>query len=181
MIFEALPLPGAYRIQLEKLEDLRGHFARTFDAGEFTQHGLNPALAQCSTSFNKSRGTLRGLHWQAAPHDEDKLVRVTRGAVWDVLVDLRPESQTFRKWHGERLDVENGVSFYIPRGFAHGFVTLSDDTEVFYQIAQFYKPDSARGARFDDPAFNISWPDTGKRVVSERDLSFPTFNSQSPA
>src|SRR5665213_121374 len=173
MIFEALPLAGAHRIRQERHEDFRGYFSRTFCADEFSKHGLNPALAQCNTSFNKLRGTLRGLHWQASPHAEDKLVRATRGSIWDVLVDLRPDSSTFRQWHGEILDADNGVMLYIPRDFAHGFVTLSDDAEVFYQISEFYAGESARGARYDDPAFSIRWPWSENLILSERDLAFP--------
>ena len=179
MIFETLPLPGAFRIRLEKHEDSRGHFARTFCAREFAAHGVNPSLAQCSLSCNRARGTLRGLHWQADPHAEDKLVRATRGSLWDVMVDLRPDSETFLRWHGEELSAGNGVMFYIPKGFAHGFVTLHDDTEVFYQISEFYESESARGARFDDPAFKIAWPLTEGLVISERDLAFPPFISES--
>ena len=180
MIFEPLALPGAFRIRFEKLEDDRGHFARTFCAREFAAQGLNPALAQCSTSFNRAKGTLRGLHWQTTTetgHAEDKLVRVTRGAVWDVLVDLRP-GPTFCKWHGEELTADNGVSLYIPKGFAHGFVTLKDDSEVFYQISEFYDGGSARGARFDDPAFGIDWPLHGTPILSERDSTFPPFAAE---
>src|SRR5947209_3342538 len=147
MIFEELSLPGAFRIKLEKKADARGHFARTFCALEFSERGLNPSCLQCNTSFNTMRGTLRGLHWQAAPHAETKLVRVTRGSLWDVMIDLRPESPTFLKWHGETLDEDNGVMLYIPEGFAHGFVTLRDNTELSYQMTTFYDPDSARGAR----------------------------------
>ena len=175
MIFEPLTLPGAFRIRLEKRGDARGHFARTFCAREFAAHGLAPVTAQCNTSFNARRGTLRGLHWQAEPHGEDKLVRVTRGAVWDVLVDLRPTSPTFRRWHGEELTAENGVSLFIPRGFAHGFLALRDDSEVFYQMSAFYEAGSARGARFDDPAFGIDWPLASAPFLSERDAAFPPF------
>jgi dTDP-4-dehydrorhamnose 3,5-epimerase len=174
MHFDPLPLAGAFRVRPERLKDARGHFARTFCAREFGARGLNPALAQCSASFNAARGTLRGLHWQAAPHAEDKLVRVTRGAVWDVLVDLRPGSPTFRRWHGEELSEENGHALYIPQGFAHGFVTLRDASEVFYQMAQFFEPSAARGARYDDPAFGVAWP-LPPAVISERDLAHPPF------
>lgn len=175
MIFEPLDLSGAYRIRLEERGDARGHFARTYCAREFADHGLAPLTAQCNTSFNVRRGTLRGLHWQAESHAEDKLVRVTRGAVWDVLVDLRPDSATFRRWHGEELTENNGVSLYVPRGFAHGFVTLRDDSEVFYQMSAFYEGNAARGARYDDPAFGIHWPISTDLVVSERDLAHPPF------
>jgi dTDP-4-dehydrorhamnose 3,5-epimerase len=175
MIFESLPLAGAWRVLPEKREDARGHFARTFCAREFAARGLNPALAQANLSFNAKRGTLRGLHWQAEPHGEDKLVRVTRGEVWDVLVDLRSGSPSYRKWHGEVLSAENAAQLYIPRGFAHGFVTLRDDSEMLYLMSEFFSPESARGARFDDPAFAIGWPERGA-VVSERDLAFPPFD-----
>jgi dTDP-4-dehydrorhamnose 3,5-epimerase len=177
MLFDPLPLAGAFRVRPQRLEDARGHFARTFCAREFADHGLNPGLVQCSASFNRARGTLRGLHWQAEPHAEDKLVRVTRGAVWDVLVDLRPGSSTYLRWHGEELDAENGNALYIPRGFAHGFVTLRDDSEVFYQMAQFFEPSSARGARYDDPTFGVNWP-LPPAVISERDLSHPAFTPE---
>ena len=173
MIFEPLPLAGSFRIRLEKREDARGSFARTFCAREFQAHGLNTSWPQCNTSFNRARGTLRGLHWTKP--GEDKLVRVTRGSLWDVLVDLRPESPTFRRWHGETLDADNGVQLYIPRGFAHGFVTLADATEIFYQMASFYDPKIAHGARYDDPAFNIQWPISGGLTVSDGDLHHPPF------
>jgi dTDP-4-dehydrorhamnose 3,5-epimerase len=175
MIFETLPLAGAFRIRLEKHEDARGYFARTFCAQEFAAHGLNTALAQCNTSYNRLRNTLRGLHWQAEPYGEDKLVRATRGAVWDILVDLRRDSPTFRSWHGEELDADSGTALYIPRGFAHGFVTLRDDTEVLYQMSVFYEPEASRGARFDDPAFTIQWPIAENLIVSDRDKAFPPF------
>jgi dTDP-4-dehydrorhamnose 3,5-epimerase len=180
MNFEALPLPGAFRITLEKKADARGHFARTFCVREFSDHGLNASLLQCSTSFNRNRATLRGLHWQAAPHGEAKLVRATRGSLWDVMVDLRPESPTFRQWHGETLDEDNGIMLYIPDGFAHGFVTLRENTELFYQMTTSYDAASARGARFDDPAFNIAWPVLNDLIISDRDLAFPVFNPASP-
>ncbi len=176
MIFNALSLPGAFRITLDKKADARGHFARTFCVQEFSDHGLNPNLVQCNTSFNLSRGTLRGLHWQATPHAEAKLVRVTRGSLWDVMVDLRPKSPTFLQWHGETLDEDNGVMLYIPEGFAHGFVTAHENTEIFYQMTTLYDPTLARGARFDDPAFKIKWPGTDPLIVSDRDLLFPTFD-----
>lgn len=180
MIFEALDLPGAFRIRLEKKADGRGHFARTFCVREFSEQGINASLVQCNTSFNRDRATLRGLHWQAAPHGEAKLVRVTRGSLWDVMVDLRPESPTFLQWHGETLDEDNGVMLFIPEGFAHGFVTLRGNTELFYQMTAFYDPASARGARFDDPAFNIAWPTLDGLIVSDRDSAFPAFNTASP-
>jgi dTDP-4-dehydrorhamnose 3,5-epimerase len=175
VIFEALPLAGAFRIRLEKREDPRGYFARTFCADDFSRQGLNPSLAQCNTSFNRVQGTLRGLHWQASPHAEDKLVRATRGSLWDVLVDLRKDSPTYLRWHGEALDEDNGVMLYIPQGFAHGFVTLRENTEVFYQMSTPYVAEAARGVRYDDPAFAIQWPAVQSLVISERDLTFPPF------
>ena len=180
MIFEPLPLAGAFRVRLEKLGDGRGTFARTFCVREFAAQGLNINWPQCNTSFNTTQGTLRGLHWQAEPNGEDKLVRVTRGALWDVLVDLRRDSPTFCRWHGEELDADSGTSLYIPRGFAHGFVTLKNDTEIFYQMSAFYEPHSARGARFDDPAFAIRWPVSGL-IVSDRDQAFPPFDKNAGA
>ncbi len=180
MIFEALSLPGAFRITIEKKADARGHFSRTFCAKEFANVGLYPSWIQSNASFNSSRGTLRGLHWQAAPHAEAKLVRVTRGSLWDVIVDVRPDSATFLKWHGETLDEDNGVMLYIPEGFAHGFVTLKDNTEIFYQMSTLYEPASVRGARYDDPAFKIQWPFLNEPIVSDRDLAFPAFNAMSP-
>jgi dTDP-4-dehydrorhamnose 3,5-epimerase len=175
LIFEPLPLAGAFRVRLERREDERGHFARTFCAREFAAQGLVSAFVQCSTSYNRLRGTLRGLHWQAEPHGEEKLVRATRGAFWDVIVDLRPDSPTFRRWHGETLDADGDSMIYVPRSFAHGFVTLRDDTEVFYQISALYEPSAARGARFDDPGFGIRWPMAEDPILSERDRGFPPF------
>jgi dTDP-4-dehydrorhamnose 3,5-epimerase len=180
MIFEPLPLAGAWRVLPEKREDARGHFARTFCAREFEARGLNPVLAQANLSFNAKRGTLRGLHWQAEPHGEDKLVRAVRGEVWDVLVDLRPGSPSYLKWHGESLSEENAVQLYIPRGFAHGFVTLRDDSEMLYLMSEFFAPESARGARHDDPAFGIAWPLKDALIVSERDLAFAPFAPLAP-
>ena len=136
---------------------------------------MNPEIAQCNASFNARRGTLRGLHYQAEPHGESKLVRCVRGAVFDVAVDLRPSSATYRRWHGAELSAENRLAFYIPEGLAHGFQTLTDDSEVLYQMGSAYVPDSARGVRFDDPAFAIEWPGADSRIVSERDSAFPDF------
>ena len=180
MIFEPLSLPGAFRIHQKRFEDVRGHFARTLCSREFSEQGINPTLVQCNVSFNRLRGTLRGMHWQTEPFGEDKLVRVTRGAVWDVLVDLRPDSKTFLRWHGEELNAENGVMLYIPRGFAHGFVTLRDETEMFYQMSAYFESAAAQGARFDDPVFGIQWPLSSNLIISERDLAFTPFNPEKP-
>lgn len=180
MRFEQTPLPGAWLIELDLLGDERGWFARTFDAAEFVQRGMNPAVVQCNASFNPQRGTLRGMHYQAEPHGESKLVRCVRGAIFDVAVDLRAGSPSFRRWHGVELSAENRLAFYIPAGLAHGFQTLTDDAEVLYQMGDPYVPESARGVRFDDPAFGIDWPSVqaGLRIVSERDRAFPDFTAE---
>ncbi|MEE8277596.1 MAG: dTDP-4-dehydrorhamnose 3,5-epimerase [Thermoanaerobaculia bacterium] len=174
MIFRATSLAGAYVIEAERLADERGFFARSFCRREFEVQGLVPDLVQCNISFNRRRGTLRGLHYQAAPHEEPKLVRCTLGRVHDVTVDLRPESETFKKHLAVTLSSENRTMLYVPAGLAHGFLTLEDDSEVFYQMAEFYHPASARGVRWDDPAFGIEWP-AEPTVISERDRSYPDF------
>ena len=162
-------------IEPERLGDERGFFARTWDRHEFEERGLDPRLAQCNTSFNKRTGTLRGMHYQAAPHEEAKLVRCTMGAVYDVILDLRPASPTFRQWTSVELTAENRLMLYVPEGLAHGFQTLDDDTEVFYQMSEFYAPESARGVRWDDPAFGISWPIPDK-IISAKDELFQNFD-----
>ena len=176
MKIQPTPLAGACIVELAPIEDERGFFARSFCQDEFRQHGLDAAVAQCNVSFNKRRGTLRGLHWQAAPHAEAKLVRCTRGAIWDVIVDLRQGSPTARQWHAVELTADNRHSLYIPAGFAHGFQTLADDSEVLYQMSAFYHPESARGVRWDDPVFAIRWP-LKDPVMSPRDRAFPAFNA----
>jgi len=176
MRFIETPLNGAWVVDLDLLGDERGWFARTFDAGEFAARGLNPAVVQCNASFNARRGTLRGMHYQAEPHGESKLVRCVRGAIFDVAVDLRGGSPTLRRWHGVELSADNRLAFYIPPGLAHGFQTLSDDAEVLYQMGNPYVPEAARGVRWDDPAFAIEWPvPDGERIVSERDRVFADF------
>jgi dTDP-4-dehydrorhamnose 3,5-epimerase len=175
MIFKELELRGAFVIEPEPLEDERGFFARTFCAAEFAARGLRPTIAQCSVSYNRRRGTLRGLHYQAAPHEEAKLVRCTHGAVYDVIVDIRPDSATFRRWAGIELSAENRRMVYVPEGFAHGFQTLVDETEVLYQISTAYVPQAARGIRWDDPDLAIAWPPAAARVISARDLGLPAF------
>jgi dTDP-4-dehydrorhamnose 3,5-epimerase len=174
VIFMPIPLPGAVVIEAERHEDQRGFFARTWCAREFEMHGLNPRLVQCSVSFNKQKGTLRGMHYQTAPHAEAKLVRCTMGAIHDVVIDLRPTSPTYKEHAAVVLTAENRRMLYIPEGFAHGFQTLADDTEVFYQMAEFHSPNDSRGVRWDDPAFGIVWPDDD-RVMSERDRTYPDF------
>ena len=161
-------------IDPERLEDERGFFARTWCQREFEKHGLDTAVAQCSISFNKKMGTLRGMHYQIAPHAEQKLVRCTAGIVYDVIVDLRPDSRTFRHWFATELSVDNRRMLYIPEGFAHGFLTLTDNTEVYYQISEHHVPDSSRGVRWNDPAFAISWPEH-PRIVSQRDSAYADF------
>jgi dTDP-4-dehydrorhamnose 3,5-epimerase len=172
MIFTETRLRGAYVVEPEPLEDERGFFARIWSADEFSAHGLNPKIVQCSTSLNKRKGTVRGMHYQVPPHEEAKLVRCTAGAVYDVIVDLRRDSPTWRQWFGIELTARNRVMVYIPEGFAHGFQTLADETEIFYQISAYYYPESTRGVRWNDPAFGIDWP-LEVSVISERDRSLP--------
>jgi dTDP-4-dehydrorhamnose 3,5-epimerase len=174
VIFTETALPGAWIVDVERLEDSRGFFARSWCEREFAERGLNPRLAQCNVSFNKRRGTLRGLHYQASPHREAKLIRCTRGAIHDVILDLRPDSPTFKRHTAVVLDAESRRMLYVPEGFAHGFQTLEDDTEVFYQMSASYAPDHARGVRWNDPAFAIQWPDA-ERTISERDQRYPDF------
>jgi dTDP-4-dehydrorhamnose 3,5-epimerase len=174
MIFKETKLSAVFEIHVEPNRDERGFFARTWCLTEFKSHGLNHRLAQCSISWNARKGTLRGLHYQAAPHEEAKLVRCTRGAVYDVVLDLRPSSPTFRDWAAVILTSENRNMVYVPEGCAHGFLTLEDDSEVFYQISEFYSAESARGVRWDDPAFQIAWPGNVE-VISERDRNYPNF------
>ena len=171
MIFTETKLRGAFVIEPERFEDDRGFFARTWCVREFETHGLDTRLVQCGVSYNKRKGTLRGMHYQVAPHAETKLVRCTRGAIYDVIIDLREDSSTFRQWVTVELTAQNRRMLYIPEGFTHGFQTLADDTEVFYQISEFYHPESARGVRWDDPAFGITWPETAK-MISERDKTY---------
>jgi dTDP-4-dehydrorhamnose 3,5-epimerase len=176
MRFIETPLAGAWVIELEQRGDERGWFARTFDSEEFQAHGLDGQVAQCNVSFNPRRGTLRGMHYQAEPYGESKLVRCVRGAVFDVAVDLRTHSATFRGWHGLELSSENRLAYYIPAGLAHGFQTLTDDCEVLYQMGHSYVSEASRGVRWDDPAFGIEWPDVpGERVVSQRDATYTDF------
>jgi dTDP-4-dehydrorhamnose 3,5-epimerase len=172
MNFTPTKLSGAYIVELERHEDDRGFFARTWCQDEFADHGLEPALAQCSISRNALAGTLRGMHFQAAPHEEAKVVRCTAGAIYDVIVDLRRDSQTYADWIAVELDADSGRALYIPKGFAHGFQTLADESDVFYMISERYVPAAGAGVRWDDPAFAIEWP-LPVRVISERDRSWP--------
>jgi dTDP-4-dehydrorhamnose 3,5-epimerase len=175
VIFHATPLAGVHVLELQPATDPRGFFARTFDAEEFERRGLCRAWAQCSTSYNTAAGTLRGLHYQAEPHAETKLVRVTGGAIFDVVVDLRRDSPTFRRWFGVELSADNRKQLYIPPGFAHGFQTLTPGAEVLYQITPAYVPSAARGVRWDDPAFAIDWPAADQRILSDRDRAYPNY------
>ena len=174
MIFAPTEIDGVCVIEPERHEDERGFFARTWCAEELEEHGLDGRLVQCSISFNARRGTLRGNHWQAAPHEEAKLVRCTRGAIYDVALDMRPDSKTYKSWTACTLDAESRKMFYIGPGIAHGFLTLADATEVFYQMSEPHHPESARGVRWDDPTFAIEWPDPVV-VISDRDRSYPDF------
>jgi dTDP-4-dehydrorhamnose 3,5-epimerase len=173
MRFLPTKLAGAFVIEPEPREDERGVFARTYCRDEFTARDLNTNWVQCNVSFNRLRGTLRGMHWQAKPHAEVKLVRCIRGAAFDVIADLRPDSPTHRQWVGVELTADNRRAVYIPAGFAHGFQTLTDGTEMFYQMSEFYYPDLARGARWDDPALGIEWPVVERRIITARDQAFP--------
>jgi dTDP-4-dehydrorhamnose 3,5-epimerase len=174
MRFEQSPLPGTWTIELEPFEDERGSFARTFDVEELRARGLQLNVVQCNAAFTRRRGTLRGMHYQAEPHGEPKLVRCVRGAAFHVAVDLRPDSPTYCGWHGVELSAANQRSLYLPRGMAHGSQALVDDCEILYLMGHRYVPEAARGVRWDDPAFAIEWPavDGGVRLLSERDRSF---------
>lgn len=174
MVFHETKLPGAYVVDLNPHVDERGFFARSWCQREFAQQGLDTRLVQCNVSYNTMAGTLRGMHFQTAPHAEVKLVRCTRGAIYDVMLDLRPDSPTFKQYVGVELTADNRRALYIPEGFGHGYLTLSDDTDIFYQVSAFYAPDAASGVRWNDPAFGIVWPGEVK-LVSERDAQYPDF------
>ncbi len=176
MIFNETKLKGAFVIEPEKLDDKRGFFARTWCVREFEEHGLNPNLVQCNISFNKKRGTLRGMHYQMAPHEEAKLVRCTMGSIYDVIIDLRSVSPTYKQWFHVDLSADNRKMLYIPKGFFHGFLTLQDNTEVFYQMSEFYAPECAIGVRWNDPSFEMDWP-SDVLVISEKDRTYPDFTS----
>jgi dTDP-4-dehydrorhamnose 3,5-epimerase len=175
MKFTETALRGAFIIEPERIEDERGFFSRTWCRLEFERYGLNCHLVQCNISFNKRKNTLRGMHYQVAPYEETKLVRCTRGSIFDVIIDLRTDSPTYKRYMHVCLTAENRLMLYIPAGFAHGFQTLEDDSEVFYQMSEFYYPEAARGIRWNDPAFGIMWPDAQDRILSERDRSWPDY------
>jgi dTDP-4-dehydrorhamnose 3,5-epimerase len=174
MIFTETRLQGAYLIDIEKREDHRGFFARTWCQHEFGEHGLVARLVQANLSFNRQRGTLRGMHYQTPPYAEAKLVRCTRGAIYDVIVDLRPDSPSFKQWIGVELSAVNYRMLYVPEGFAHGFQTLEDNVEIMYQVTQFYTPEAEGGIRYNDPALGIMWP-LEVTVISEKDAAWADF------
>jgi dTDP-4-dehydrorhamnose 3,5-epimerase len=174
VILRPTPLPGAAVVEPERVADERGFFARTFDAEVFTAHGLDARVVQSNTSFNLRAGTLRGMHFQLPPRAEAKLVRCTRGAIFDVAIDMRPDSEARYRWHAVELTAENGLGFFIPAGFAHGFQTLADATEVLYLMSTAYAPEAAVGVRWDDPTLAIEWPEPpeGPRIISSRDAGY---------
>lgn len=175
MKFLKTPLSGLYLVEFETLPDDRGFFARSFCVNEFQMLGLETAVVQCNISFNEKAGTLRGLHFQAPPHEEAKLIRCARGAIYDVAVDIRSDSPTYLNWYAVDLTSDNRRMMFIPRGFAHGFQTLEDSTEVFYLMSEFYHPESSRGLRWDDPALAIAWP-LGNSILSEKDRAYPLLD-----
>jgi dTDP-4-dehydrorhamnose 3,5-epimerase len=177
VLFHETEVHGALVVEPERIKDERGFFARTFSSDEFAARGLDARVDQCSASFNPRTGTLRGLHYQVAPHGEAKLVRCTRGAIFDVAVDLRADSPSYLRWTGLRLSEDDGCALFIPEGCAHGFQTLVDDTEVLYQISTAYAPEAATGVRWDDPSFGIGWPAAPPegRTISRRDAGYPDF------
>lgn len=179
MIFKETKLAGAFVVEQELFADERGFFARSWSEREFAAAGLDARLSECNISFNHRRGTLRGMHFQRAPHAQAKLVRCTMGAIYDVIIDLRPASPTFKEWVGVELTAENRRMLYVPETFAHGFQTLVDNTEVFYQMSEVFAPDCAGGVRWNDPAFGIEWPEAGgprqERIIIARDRDYPDF------
>lgn len=176
MKFIETGLSGAVIVEIERLQDQRGFFARTWCQREFEQHGLETAVVQANTSFNHRKGTLRGMHYQAEPHGETKLVRCTQGAIYDVIIDLRPDSATKGKWVGAELTAENCRMLFVPKMFAHGFQTLVDDSVVTYQVGQFYTPGAERGIRYNDPIFQVNWPLTVS-IISDKDKNWPDYKS----
>ncbi len=175
MEFHETELSGAYIIDLKKIEDERGFFARAWCQKEFEEHGLVPRVVQANNSFNTQAGTLRGMHYQVSPHEETKIVRCTRGALYDVIVDLRPDSSTFKHWIGVELTESNYKMLYVPASFAHGFITLTDNTEAIYFVSEFYTPGAEKGLRWDDAEFNIKWP-RSVEVISDKDATWPNYS-----
>ena len=175
MIFKPTKLAGAFIVELETIDDDRGFFARAYCRKEFEKHDLNASVVQCNLSYNKYRGTLRGMHFQKSPHAEVKFVRCVAGAIYDVIIDLRPESRTYTQWVGVELTSKNRLMLYVPEGFAHGYQTLADNSEVFYQVSEYYTPSADAGVRWDDPAFGIIWPAVDKRIISDKDRHWPDY------
>lgn len=175
MIFTETELAGAFVVDLERREDERGFFARAWCADEFGEHGLNARLVQANLSFNDLKGTLRGMHFQREPAAEAKLIRCTRGSIFDAIVDLRSDSPTFKRWIGVDLSAENRRALYVPEGFAHGYQTLEPETETFYLVSEYYTPSAEGGVRWDDPAFGIEWPDPSSPILSPKDANWPDF------
>ena len=175
MIFKETGLQGAYSIELERISDTRGFFARTWCSKEFDAKKLETQFVQANVAYNNQKNILRGMHRQIAPHEEIKLVRCTKGSVFDVIVDLRKDSATFKQWFGIELNEENHTMLYIPKGFAHGYQTLTDEAELFYQVSEFYSPEHERGVRWNDPAFNIQWPKDTGHIISAKDQAWPDF------
>ena len=176
MIFQQTELQGAFLIQLDKIKDNRGFFARAWCEKEFSDHGLTAVVHQANVSFNFKAGTLRGMHYQLEPYGEAKTVRCTRGAIYDVIIDLRPNSPTYKQWIGAELSADNYTMLYVPENFGHGFLTLADNTEVTYQVSEFYTPGAERGIRWNDPTFAIRWP-VDVRVISEKDANWPDYQN----
>lgn len=174
MIFIETELKDAYIIDIERREDPRGFFARTWCQQEFSAHNLTTMIAQANMSYNRQKGTLRGMHYQRPPYAETKLVRCTRGAIYDVIIDLRPDSPSYKRWIGVELTADNRRALFVPEGFAHGFQTLEDHSDVMYQVSQFYTPGAEGGIRYDDPAFGIEWP-IEVAVISEKDAGWTDF------
>jgi dTDP-4-dehydrorhamnose 3,5-epimerase len=179
MKFTPTEIADVFVVELEKREDDRGFFARGFCQREFEEHGMVSQVVQANISYNKYKGTLRGMHYQVSPYEETKFLRCTKGAVYDVIIDMRPESLSYMKWFGVELTDKNYKMLYVPRNFAHGFQTLEDETEVMYLVSEFYAPQSERGVRFDDPAFNIQWP-LEVAQISEKDAAWPNYQDANP-
>ncbi len=176
MIFQETRIKGAFIIKPDLLTDSRGFFARSFCKEELSMHGMDVSIVQCNISYNSKKGTLRGMHYQAEPYEEGKIVSCTKGSIYDVILDLRKDSATYRTWVAAELSETNYAMVYIPEGCAHGFQTLEDDSTVFYQMTEVYHPECSRGVRWDDPLFGIAWP-LDKKIISERDQSFPDYSS----
>ncbi|MHA6250226.1 dTDP-4-dehydrorhamnose 3,5-epimerase [Pontibacter sp. CAU 1760] len=180
MIFTETKLKGAFIIDVKRLEDERGFFGRSYCKREMEEHGLNTNMVQANVSYNKKKGTLRGMHMQVSPYEETKLVRCTRGAIYDVIIDMREDSETYKQWIGVELTADNYRMLFVPEGFAHGFITLEDNSDVTYNVTQYYTPGSERGIRWNDPAFNIEWP-IEPQVISEKDQAHPDFEASEAA